>query len=54
MPLTEMGRLIEDWRTDYNLHRPHTSLGGLAPAAYARRQRQTETRSAEGNMNRLY
>ena len=52
--LAEARRLIEDWRTDYNLHRPHTSLGGLAPAAYARRQKQTETRSAEGNMNRLY
>lgn len=52
--LAEARRLIEDWRADYNLHRPHTSLGGLAPAAYARRQRQTETRSAEGNMNRLY
>jgi len=52
--LAEARRLIEDWRIDYNLHRPHTSLGGLAPVAYARQQRQTETRSAEGNMNRLY
>jgi len=52
--LAEARRLIEDWRTDYNLHRPHTSLGGLAPVAYARRQKQTETRSAEGNVNRLY
>ena len=29
-------RLIEDWRIDYNMHRPHTSLGGLAPFRYVR------------------
>lgn len=52
--LADARRLIEDWRTDYNLHRPHTSLGGLAPVACARRQKQTETRSEEGNVNRLY
>lgn len=26
---------IEDWRIDYNQHRPHTSLGGLTPEAFA-------------------
>ena len=26
---------IEAWRTDYNQNRPHTSLGGLTPDAFA-------------------
>jgi putative transposase len=26
---------IEAWRIDYNQHRPHTSLGGLTPEAFA-------------------
>jgi putative transposase len=28
---------IEEWRVDYNLHRPHTSLEGLTPHEYATR-----------------
>src|SRR5690606_29098799 len=28
---------IEAWRVDYNLHRPHTSLGQLSPAEFLRR-----------------
>lgn len=27
--------ILEDWRTEYNHYRPHQSLGGLTPAAYA-------------------
>ena len=27
--------IIEDWRVDYNLHRPHTSLDGLTPNEFA-------------------
>jgi hypothetical protein len=27
--------VIEDWRTIYNLKRPHSSLGWKPPAAYA-------------------
>ena len=30
--LAEARSLIEEWRIDYNTNRPHTSLGGLAPA----------------------
>jgi putative transposase len=26
---------IEEWRTEYNHDRPHSSLGGLTPAAFA-------------------
>ncbi len=33
--------IIEAWRIDYNETRPHTSLGGLPPADYARRLRST-------------
>ncbi|WP_369293622.1 integrase core domain-containing protein [Roseibium sp. MMSF_3412] len=29
------GRLLfEDWRIDYNLNRPHTSLEGLTPSKF--------------------
>ena len=33
--LAEARLIIENWRIDYNTQRPHTSLGGLAPAVYA-------------------
>ncbi len=34
--LTEAQVLIEDWRHDYNHHRPHSALGMLPPAVFAR------------------
>ena len=33
-------RIIEAWRTDYNTVRPHSSLGGLAPAEFTNRPRK--------------
>ena len=36
-------RIIEAWRTDYNTQRPHTSLGGLTPAASATRPKPGHT-----------
>jgi putative transposase len=33
--LAEARVVIEDWRQDYNAHRPHSSLGMLAPLAFA-------------------
>jgi putative transposase len=33
--LLEAKVLVDDWRIDYNLNRPHSSLGYLAPATYA-------------------
>jgi len=33
-------RIIEAWRTDYNTVRPHSSLGGTAPAGFTNRPRQ--------------
>ncbi|MGS1048205.1 integrase core domain-containing protein [Burkholderia glumae] len=29
-------RLIEEWRIEYNTERPHSSLGYLTPAQFAR------------------
>ena len=36
-------RMIEAWRVDYNTERPHTSLDGLTPAAFATRPNQGHT-----------
>jgi len=36
-------RIIEEWRVDYNTERPHTSLNGLTPTAFARRPKQGHT-----------
>lgn len=33
--LLEAKVMIEDWRVEYNTHRWHSSLGGMAPAVYA-------------------
>ena len=33
--LTEARVLIEDWRQDYNHHRPHSALGMMTPVAFA-------------------
>ena len=35
--LLEAQVLLEDWGIEYNTKRPHSSLGRLAPAAYAER-----------------
>ena len=45
--LDDARRIIEAWRTDYNTARPHTSLGGLAPAVFARRARSPRPASPE-------
>ena len=37
--LPEARRIIEEWRADYNAHRPHTSLRGLTPNEFATRSR---------------
>mgnify|MGYP003835869565 CR=1 FL=1 len=45
--LAEARRIIETWRIDYNTQRPHTSLGGLAPAVYAQLNRSNRPASLE-------
>jgi putative transposase len=44
--LAEAVVVIEDWRQDYNTHRPHSALGNQTPSAYA----QAWIRSAEPAM----
>lgn len=39
--ITEARILVERWRKDYNEQRPHSSLGGLTPEAYARQMART-------------
>ena len=38
--LAEAQVLLEDWRQDYNHHRPHSSLGMMTPVAFAANLRQ--------------
>jgi len=38
--LTEARAALTAWALDYNQQRPHTSLGGLAPAVFARNHQQ--------------
>ncbi len=38
--------LVTEWRTDFNHHRPHSSLAGLTPREYANRSKQDQ------NLNR--
>jgi len=45
--LAEARKIIENWRIDYNTQRPHTSLGGLAPAVYANLNRAARPASLE-------
>jgi len=43
-------RIIEAWRIDYNNLRPHSSLGGMAPAEFINRPSQGH-RSNEANLS---
>ncbi len=38
-------QIIEDWRIDYNLNRPHTSLEGLTPDEFATRARKAQNQN---------
>ena len=40
--ITEARVIIEDWRNEYNTYRPHSALGGLTPAEYAARGRESK------------
>ena len=38
--LSHMHSVIDNWRNDYNHHRPHSTLGYVPPAVFAARCRQ--------------
>ena len=38
LTLEDAREKIEAWRRDYNEHRPHSSLGNMPPAEFARRR----------------
>ena len=39
LSLADARQIIEDWRVDYNVVRPHSGLGNLTPQAYCTQQR---------------
>ena len=41
-------QIIEQWRIDYNINRPHASLNGLTPIEFAKRTDEGKTRAAPG------
>ena len=43
--LRQAREIIEDWRSDCNHRRPHTSLQGLTPVEFATRSRVDEPRA---------
>ena len=44
--LAEARVLVEDWRQDYNAHRPHSALGMMAPANFAIGYREAHAAAA--------
>jgi transposase InsO family protein len=42
LSLAEARVVVDDWRLEYNTIRPHSSLGRIAPAAYAAQLRQDD------------
>src|SRR5262249_54385109 len=44
--LEDACRQIESWRVDYNVSRPHSSLGNLTPREFAMRCQQQQTSEA--------
>ncbi len=47
--LAEARVLIEDWRQDYNEHRPHSALGMMAPARFAAGYREAHRAAARAD-----
>ena len=47
--LSHMRSVIDNWREDYNHHRPHSTLGYLPPAVFAERFRQLTGGTSQPN-----
>jgi putative transposase len=45
--LGEVRAVLKAWRDDYNHHRPHGSLGRLAPSEFAMRGQKTDPEAPE-------
>jgi putative transposase len=48
--LVEARVLIEDWRQDYNHHRPHSALGMMAPTRFATGYREAHRAAARAGI----
>jgi putative transposase len=46
LSLEDARRTIEEWRVDYNEHRPHSSLGGLTPKEFAAQLTREDSQSS--------
>lgn len=49
MSLIDAKEKIEEWRRDYNEHRPHMSLGNIPPLEFARQMRLSKKRNYRKN-----
>jgi putative transposase len=47
--LAEAPVLVENWRQDYNEHGPHSALGMMAPAVFARGWREAQLAAASAS-----
>ena len=47
--LSHMRSVIDNWRDDYNHHRPHSTLGYVPPATFAARCRQLAGGTSQTN-----
>ena len=52
LSIDEARSQIEAWRTDYNHHRPHSSLGHLTPSEYLKRSVTEDARPAFSSSDR--
>jgi putative transposase len=42
LSLEDAKEKVEEWRQDYNLNRPHSSLGNISPSEFAEQKRPVE------------
>jgi putative transposase len=52
--LAEARRVIEEWRQDYNVLRPHSSLGGMSPDEYRRASKGENMKEPSSNLSLVY